>query len=233
MEIGCIDEEVTRALMKMECWYSIVGLIFLKKRRQVGMGKKPRESCGLRRLRLVMDEPWAPRSLREVRDKVRVLIDSVFEIRDSNERRIVNGALSPTQGDCRWIVIKPVRMLGMSYPIERFIDYSNISNQHKAFLAAIDSDREPTSYQEVVRDRRWRDAMAKEIRALKLNKTWTIEQLPPGKHLFGYKWVYKVKLKADGSVERYKARLVAKGFTQVKGTDYHEALAQVAKLVTV
>ncbi|PKI67935.1 hypothetical protein CRG98_011531 [Punica granatum] len=82
---------------------------------------------------------------------------------------------------------------GMSYPIERFIDYSNISNNHKAFIAAIDSDREPTSYRVAVRDRRWWDAMAEEIRALELNKTWTIEQLPPRKHPIGCKWVYKVK----------------------------------------
>ncbi|PKI63865.1 hypothetical protein CRG98_015748 [Punica granatum] len=121
----------------------------------------------------------------------------------------------------------------MSYPIERFVDYSNISNTHRAFLAAIDSDREPTSYREAVRDRKWRDAMAEEIRALELNKTWTIERLPPGKRPIGCKWVYKVKRRADGNVERYKARLVAKGFTQVEGIDYHEAFAPVAKLVTV
>ncbi|PKI41717.1 hypothetical protein CRG98_037919 [Punica granatum] len=57
--------------------------------------------------------------------------------------------------------------------------------------------------------------MAEEIHALELNNTWTIERLPPGKRPIGCKWVYKVKRKADGSVERYKARLVAKGFTQM------------------
>ncbi|PKI35626.1 hypothetical protein CRG98_044080, partial [Punica granatum] len=99
---------------------------------------------------------------------------------------------------------------GMSYPIERFIDYSNICGNHKVFLAAIDSDKEPTSYQEAIRDERWRVAMGEEIRALELNKTWTVEQLPLGKRPIGCKWVYKVKRRADGSVERYKARLVAK-----------------------
>jgi hypothetical protein len=38
--------------------------------------------------------------------------------------------------------------------------------------------------------------------------------LPAGKQAIGCKWIYKIKHKADGSVERYKARLVAKGFLQ-------------------
>ncbi|PKI60126.1 hypothetical protein CRG98_019470, partial [Punica granatum] len=122
---------------------------------------------------------------------------------------------------------------GTSYPIEKFIDYSGISDHHRAFLAAIDSDSEPTSYREAVKDQRWRIAMAEEIRALELNKTWTIEQLPPSKRPIGCKWVYKVKRRADGSIERYKARLVVKGFTQVEGVDYCETFAPVAKLVTV
>lgn len=52
--------------------------------------------------------------------------------------------------------------------------------------------------------------MNKELDALEENNTWTIMPLPPGKKSIGSKWVYKVKLKPDGTVERFKARLVAK-----------------------
>ena len=59
-----------------------------------------------------------------------------------------------------------------------------------------------------------------EINALKRNGTWEIVELPEGKKTVGHKWVFTIKCKADGSVERYKARLAAKGFTQTFGIDY-------------
>ena len=62
---------------------------------------------------------------------------------------------------------------------------------------------------------------------------WELIDLPKEKRAVGCKWVFTMKFKSDGSLERYKAHLVVKGFTQTYGIDYSETFAPVAKLNTV
>src|SRR4051812_38491818 len=66
----------------------------------------------------------------------------------------------------------------------------------------------------------WRQAMTTEFNALLKNNTWVL--VPPLSHqnVVGCKWVFKLKHRADGSIECYKARLVAKGFYQQAGINF-------------
>jgi hypothetical protein len=108
-----------------------------------------------------------------------------------------------------------------------------LSPSYKTFCLKVSSTYEPQFFHQANKFQHWHDAMNTEIAELEDNHTWTITDLPPNKVPIGCKWVYKVKLKADGSIERYKARLVAKGYTQCEGLDYYETFFLVAKLTTV
>ncbi|CAL8151775.1 unnamed protein product [Prunus armeniaca] len=119
------------------------------------------------------------------------------------------------------------------YPIQKYISYDKVSRSHSAFLSKISKISEPTCFQEAKSKFVWRKAMEEEIQALDENNTWTIVKLPEGKKPVGCKWVYKIKFRSDGSIERHKARLVAKGFTQTYGVDYKETFAPVAKMNTI
>jgi hypothetical protein len=92
---------------------------------------------------------------------------------------------------------------------------------------------EPTCFTMAVKSREWRNAMNLEFDALLRNQTWTLVPPHPSQNLIGCKWVFRVKRKADDTVERHKARLVAKGFHQQFGVDYDETYSPVIKPTTV
>ena len=117
------------------------------------------------------------------------------------------------------------------HPIQRYVHYGRLSPEFRAFTVHLDT--KPRNIEEAMRIPEWRQAVLEEIRALQSNETWRIVDLPPGKQTVDYKWLFTIKYRADGSVERHKARLVARGFTQTYGIDYQETFAPVAKLNTV
>ena len=71
---------------------------------------------------------------------------------------------------------------------------------------------EPSTYKEASGVLEWQLAMSEELAALDRTGTWDIVLLPSHTVPITCKWVFKIKTKLDGSIERYKARLVARGF---------------------
>ncbi|XP_043694341.1 uncharacterized mitochondrial protein AtMg00820-like [Telopea speciosissima] len=119
------------------------------------------------------------------------------------------------------------------HPLHHFLNYDRFTNSHKTFLTSVALENEPCTFTEAMKHKEWRDAMQAKIQALNQNQTWSLVPLPPGKKSIGCKWIYKIKWRSDGSIERYKARLVAKGYTQIEGVNFHNTYAPVAELVTV
>jgi histone deacetylase 1/2 len=76
----------------------------------------------------------------------------------------------------------------------------------------LSSTGEPYTLTETLSDPNWRHAMEEEYNALLENKTWQLVPPRSNKNVIDCKWVYRIKKKADGSIDRYKARLVAKRF---------------------
>ncbi|KAM2084393.1 hypothetical protein ACFX1R_022228 [Malus domestica] len=91
----------------------------------------------------------------------------------------------------------------------------------------------PTTYLQASKHAHWNKAMAEEFQAMQSTGTWSLVPSSPTQNLVGCKWVFRVKRKPDGTVDRYKGRLVAKGFHQQEGIDFTKSFSPVAKPVTI
>jgi len=78
---------------------------------------------------------------------------------------------------------------------------------------------------------KWKEAIDKYLSLMK-NKIWILCELPKS-HETICKWVFKLKRKVNGEVNKYKTRLVARDFSQKLAFDYSKTYASVAKLVTL
>ena len=119
------------------------------------------------------------------------------------------------------------------YAMVNYLNYNKVSPNYHAFLSAIQEIPIPRNAQESMKNWRWKETMDEEMRALLLNHTWNIVPLQEGKKPVGCRWVYTLKCKADGSLERYKARLVTRGYSQTHKIDYQETFSLVAKMNTI
>ncbi|XP_071741113.1 uncharacterized protein [Rutidosis leptorrhynchoides] len=121
----------------------------------------------------------------------------------------------------------------VKYGLKNYLTYSKLSSENFCFITCLNKSQEPKSYQEASKDKNWVNDMNEEIEALLRNNTWIITDLPCDRKPIGSKWVYRIKYKPSGEIDRYKARLVAKDYNQREGLDFDETFSPVVKMVTV
>nr|GEV25247.1 zinc finger, CCHC-type [Tanacetum cinerariifolium] len=97
-------------------------------------------------------------------------------------------------------------------------------------------EEDPRTYNEAMQSRDsgfWKEAIDDEIGSIMENNTWVLSDLPPGCKTLGCKWIFKRKMKVDGTFDKFKARLVIQGFRQKEGIDYFDTYAPIARITTI
>jgi histone deacetylase 1/2 len=137
---------------------------------------------------------------------------------------VAGSSAAPTQ------ITRPKTRLQSGIQKEKVYTDGTIKYGKSAFLTATG---EPQCLEEALGSKHWKEAMDAEYMALMKNKIWHLVPPQKGVNIIDCKWVYKIKRKSDGSLDRYKARLVAKGFKQRYGIDYEDTFSPMVKAATI
>ncbi|GJY48723.1 zinc finger, CCHC-type containing protein [Tanacetum coccineum] len=95
---------------------------------------------------------------------------------------------------------------------------------------------DPRTYDEAMQSRDaafWKEAIDDEIGSIMENNTWVLSDLPHVCKPLGCKWIFKRKMKVNGTIDKFKARLVIQGFRQKERIDYFDTYAPVARITTI
>ncbi|XP_076946028.1 uncharacterized protein LOC143617313 [Bidens hawaiensis] len=121
----------------------------------------------------------------------------------------------------------------VKYGFGKVVNCSNLSVGNFSFVSSLNKTVEPRNFYEASTDSNWVNTMNDEMNALYTNNTWKLVGLPSDKKAICCRWVYKIKYKSNGEIDRYKACLVAKIYNQREEVDFDETFSPVIKVVIV
>jgi hypothetical protein len=153
--------------------------------------------------------------------------DSSLVSSSSSSGSGVSGSASPTPGVVSPMAARPGTRL--QHGIHKPKVYTDGTVRYGLYT----SSGEPQNHNEALQDDKWKKAMDDEFGALQRNDTWHLVPAKSRANVVDCKWVYKIKKRYDGTIDKYKARLVAKGFKQQYGIDYEDTFSPVVKVATI
>ncbi|GJV95871.1 putative ribonuclease H-like domain-containing protein [Tanacetum coccineum] len=119
---------------------------------------------------------------------------------------------------------------GLFSSVQQRINHKYFQN---CLFACFLSQEEPKKVIHALKDPSWIEAMQDELLQFKLQKVWTLVDLPNGKRVIRTKWVYRIKKDERGIMIKNKARLVTQGYTQEEGINYDEVFAPVSRIEAI
>ncbi|GJX60592.1 putative ribonuclease H-like domain-containing protein [Tanacetum coccineum] len=159
--------------------------------------------------------------------------DSIFDFSRDDED---DGAVADMNNLDTTIQVSPnpTTRIHKDHPLDQVIeDLQSATQTRKMSKNLEEHGKEPKKVIYALKDPSWIEAMQEELLQFKLQKVWTLVDLPNGKRAIGSKWVFKNKKDERGIVIRNKARLVTQGYTQEEGIDYDEVFAPVARIEAI
>ena len=76
----------------------------------------------------------------------------------------------------------------------------------------------------------WKEVINNEVQSILQNNAWELVDLILECKPLGYKWIFKRKMKVDGSIDKYKVRLVIKSYRQQENLDYFDTYSPITRI---
>ena len=116
------------------------------------------------------------------------------------------------------------------------VENNDVDKINDVFVSTFLIEEDPKTYNEVVTSidaNFWKEAINSELDSIMSNHTWDLVDLPKGSKPIRCKWIFRKKLRTDGTIDKFKARLVVVGYTQKKEIDYFDTYSPVTKISTI